>query len=128
MSVIALPTRLMYQNTRGITGLPCRCDAMNWITQRPPNMSAPVSPMTFHGDMCSPVHCSHAIGSFMKSIVQSSSARACRQRAKDEKWTAGVIVAEAAGFGRKFRDQRQWFERIAHSIHLPRASTPTGTF
>ena len=36
------PTRLMYQNTRGITGLPARREAKNWTTQRPPNISAPV--------------------------------------------------------------------------------------
>jgi hypothetical protein len=33
---------LMYQNRRGITGLPARLLAMNWTSQRPPNISAPV--------------------------------------------------------------------------------------
>src|SRR5687767_8657073 len=57
----------MYQNRRGITGLPCRREATNCTSHRPPNISAPVRPMIFHGDMCSPVHSSQAMGWFMKS-------------------------------------------------------------
>src|SRR3546814_6878034 len=59
----------MYQNRRGITGLRCLREAKNCTTQRPPNISAPVRPMTFHGDMCTPVHSSHVMAVFMKSVA-----------------------------------------------------------
>jgi hypothetical protein len=43
---------LMYQKARGITGLPMRLLAMNCTSQRPPNISAPVRPISFHrGDV-----------------------------------------------------------------------------
>ena len=32
----------MYQNIRGMTGLPARLEARNCTSQRPPNISAPV--------------------------------------------------------------------------------------
>src|SRR3546814_18833351 len=59
----------MYQNRRGITGLRCLREAKNCTTQRPPNISAPVSPISFHGDMCTPVHSSHVMAVFMKSVA-----------------------------------------------------------
>src|SRR5687768_2153251 len=62
----------MYQKARGITGLPWRLDATNCTTQRPPNISAPASPISFHGDMCRPVQASQASGAFMKSADTGS--------------------------------------------------------
>src|SRR3546814_7762574 len=59
----------MYQNRGGITGLRCLREAKNCTTQRPPNISAPVSPISFHGDMCTPVHSSHVMALFMKSVA-----------------------------------------------------------
>src|SRR5207342_2861526 len=66
----------MYQNRRGITGLPCLREARNCTSQRPPNISAPVSPISFQGDMCSPVQASQAIGAFIKSAPPAAVAAA----------------------------------------------------
>jgi hypothetical protein len=46
----------MYQNRRGITGLRARREAMNCTSQRPPNISAPVRPISFQAVMWTPVH------------------------------------------------------------------------
>ena len=76
------------RTARGITGLPWRLLAMNCTSQRPPNISAPVRPISFHGDMCRPVHASHAIGLFMTSVagimrvLSDASHRARGQRAR----------------------------------------------
>src|SRR5690348_8475172 len=56
---------LMYQNRRGITGLPWRLLATNCTSQRPPNISAPTRPISFQGEACRPVQASHSIGEFI---------------------------------------------------------------
>src|SRR3546814_14224807 len=59
----------MYQNRRGITGLRCLREARNCTTQRPPNISAPVRPLSFHGDRRTPAHSSDPMAVFMKSVA-----------------------------------------------------------
>src|SRR6476661_3476328 len=53
---------LMYQNTRGTTGLPKRREAMICTNQRPLNISAPAQPISFQGLAWMPVQASHGSG------------------------------------------------------------------
>src|SRR3546814_6302181 len=69
---MALPSKLMYQNKRGITGFPCFREATACTSHLAPNMEAPVRPISFHGVMCTPVHSSQAIGILMGSSMDAS--------------------------------------------------------
>src|SRR3546814_11203837 len=69
---MALPSKLMYQNKRGITGFPCFREATACTSHLAPNMEAPVRPISFHGVMCTPVQSSQAIGVFMGSSMDAS--------------------------------------------------------
>ena len=71
-SVIRLPTMLMYQNRRGMTGLRARRLATNCTSQRAPNISAPTQPTSFHGVMWMPLQASQASGVCMKPVSDAA--------------------------------------------------------
>ena len=67
----------LYQNARGMTGLPWRREAMNWISQRPPNINAPVRPISFQGVMWMPKPLIHTICSFMGALPRAPRGACC---------------------------------------------------